>query len=279
MNVARWEKIVNHRMNVSETLCLKWDDFKDGITSSFADLRKGRDLTDVTLACEDGQQLEAHKVILAASSPFFLDLLKKNRHPHPLIYMRGFKSEMLSAILDFLYFGEANVLEENLDSFLGLADELTLTGLTGTDKWKEEESAAQIEPSLKKASLKKEKLQQSEKYFGNEYLIPTEPNTVVALDNNTSNANLDEKIKSMMTTADVRSSDGHKLSTCNICGKEAPSNKMPSHIEAKHITGVSHSCNICGKTSRSREALRKHKHTYHHETMLQDKRKPEDAYA
>ena len=278
MNVARWEKIVNHRMNVSETLCLKWDDFKDGITSSFADLRKGRDLTDVTLACEDGQQVEAHKVILAASSPFFLDLLKKNRHPHPLIYMRGFKSEMLSAMLDFLYFGEANVLEENLDSFLGLADELTLTGLTGTDRCKEG-SAAKIEPSLKKASLKKEKLQQSEKYFGNEYLIPTEPNTVVALDNNTSNANLDEKIKSMMTTADVRSSDGHKLSTCNICGKEAPSNKMPSHIEAKHITGVSHSCNICGKSSRSREALRKHKHTYHHATMLQDEREFEDAHA
>ena len=279
MNVARWEKIVNHRMNVSETLCLKWDDFKDGITSSFADLRKGRDLTDVTLACEDGQQLEAHKVILAASSPFFLDLLKKNRHPHPLIFMRGFKSEMLSAILDFLYFGEANVLKENLDSFLGLADELTLTGLTGTDRCKEG-SAAQIEPNLKKASLKKEKFQQSEKLFGNEHLIPTESNTMVALDNNASTLDeLDEKIKSMMTTADVRSSDGHKLSTCNICGKEAPSNKMPSHIEAKHITGVSHSCNICGKTSRSREALRKHKHTYHHETMLQDKRKPEDAHA
>ena len=263
-------------MNVSETLCLKWDDFKDGITSSFGDLRKDRDLTDVTLACEDGQQLEAHKVILAASSPFFLDLLKKNRHPHPLIYMRGFKSEMLSAILDFLYFGEANVREENLDSFLGLADELTLTGLTGTDKSK----AAEIEPNLKKASLKKEKFQQSEKLFGNEHLIPTESNTMVALDNNASTLDeLDEKIKSMMTTADVRSSDGHKLSTCNICGKEAPSNKMPSHIEAKHITGVSHSCNICGKTSRSREALRKHKHTYHHETMLQDKRKPEDAHA
>ena len=183
--------------------------------------------------------------------------------------MRGVKSEDLEAMLDFFYLGEANVSKENLDSFLGLADELTLTGLTGTDKFQEKGSAAQIEPSLKKASLKKEKLQQSEKYFGNEYLIPTEPNTVVALDNNTSNANLDEKIKSMMTTADVRSSDGHKLSTCNICGKEAPSNKMPSHIEAKHITGVSHSCNICGKTSRSRDALRMHKNIYHR-TVLQE---------
>ena len=268
-------------MNVSENLCLKWNDFKDGITSSFGDLRKDRDLTDVTLACEDGQQLEAHKVILAASSPFFLDLLKKNVHHHPLIYMRGVRSEMLSAILDFLYFGEANVLQENLDSFLALAQELTLTGLSGTDdsdKCKE----AQIEPNLKKVSLKKEKLQQSKTSLGNEHPIPTDPNTVADLDKITINANLDEldeKIKSMMTTADVRSRDGHKLSTCNICGKETPSNKMPSHIEAKHITGVSHPCNICGKTSRSREALRKHKHTYHHETMFQDERKLEDAHA
>ena len=48
-----------------------------------------------------------------------------------------------------------------------------------------------------------------------------------------------------------------------MCGKQTASKNMPSHIEANHITGISHSCNICGKTSRSRDALRKHKHTYH----------------
>ena len=180
--------------------------------------------------------------------------------------MRGVKSEILSAILDFLYFGEAKVLQENLDSFLGLAEELTLTGLTGTDNSDNcTEMAAKIEPNLKKASLKKENCQRSKKSFGNE-IITTDPDTIVSLDNYTTNANideLDEKIRSMMTTADVRSSDGHKLATCNICGKETPSNKMPSHIEAKHITGVSHSCDICGKASRSRDSLRKHKHTYH----------------
>ena len=35
------------------------------------------------------------------------------------------------AILDFLYFGEANVYQENLDSFLAIAEELKLNGLTG----------------------------------------------------------------------------------------------------------------------------------------------------
>ena len=64
-----------------------------------------KEFTDVTLACEDGKQVEAHKVILAASSPFFKDILKRNKHPHPLIYMRGLKSEDLLAIIDFLYFG------------------------------------------------------------------------------------------------------------------------------------------------------------------------------
>ena len=38
---------------------------------------------------------------------------------------------------------------------------------------------------------------------------------------------------------------------------------MVRHIEANHITGVSHSCDICGRTSRSRNALRKHKYENH----------------
>lgn len=48
-----------------------------------------------------GHQIEAHKVILASFSPFLMELLKKNKHPHPLIYMRGLMSEDLVAIVDF----------------------------------------------------------------------------------------------------------------------------------------------------------------------------------
>ena len=45
--------------------------------------------------------------------------------------MRGMKSEDLVAIVDFLYCGEANVYQENLDSFLAIAEELKLKGLMG----------------------------------------------------------------------------------------------------------------------------------------------------
>ena len=45
--------------------------------------------------------------------------------------MRGIEFDELVAILKFIYHGEANIYQENLDSFLTLAEELKLKGLTG----------------------------------------------------------------------------------------------------------------------------------------------------
>ena len=107
---------------MSEKLCLQWNDFKANVNSAFGRLRDDNDFSDVTLACEGGHHLEAHKVILAASSPFFERIFQRNKHSHPLIYLKGFQSHDLQAILDFLYFGEANVYQENLESFLAIAE-------------------------------------------------------------------------------------------------------------------------------------------------------------
>ena len=108
----------------------QWNDFRENVKSAFGKLRDDKEFTDVTLACEDGQNLEAHKVILAASSPFFERILQIiGKHSHSLIYLTGFQSKDLVAILDFFYFGEANICQENLDSFLAIAEELNLKGL------------------------------------------------------------------------------------------------------------------------------------------------------
>ena len=118
-----------------ERLCLKWNDFQDLAQESFADLRNDTDFADVTLACED-QSIKAHKVILSACSPFFKKMLKIHPHPQPLIYMRGIKSSTLTAIVDFVYLGEANVFQGELESFLTLAEELQLKGLDGSSEEK-----------------------------------------------------------------------------------------------------------------------------------------------
>ena len=248
-------------MDNSEKICLQWKDFKVNASSAFGDLREDRDFTDVTLACEDGQQVEAHKVILASSSPFFKDILKKNKHPHPLIYMRGLKLEDLWSIVDFLYLGKANILQENLDSFLALAEELMLKGLTGNPE-KEEEQIP-----YKSVQVKRENPKHSKKISNPEYQVSPKPETEVAV--SVELDDLDEQIKSMTTITDIQSADrkGY-IATCNICGKEAASRNMPSHIEAKHISGVSHACDICGKTSRSRDSLRMHKRNNHRTMFL-----------
>ena len=54
---------------MSQKLRLKWDDFQENLNIAFGSLREDNEFADVTLASEDGQQMDAHKVILAASSP------------------------------------------------------------------------------------------------------------------------------------------------------------------------------------------------------------------
>ena len=88
---------------MTENLKIKCNDFKENTVAAFQSLSEDKDFADVTLVCEDGHQVGAHKVILAASSPFFQDLLKRNKHPHPLIFMRNVSSENLEAMIDFLY--------------------------------------------------------------------------------------------------------------------------------------------------------------------------------
>ena len=108
----------------AEKLCLRWNDFQGNLSNAFGGFRGDTDFNYVTLACEDGTHVEAHKVVLSASSPLFKNLLKSERHSHPLIYMVGVRSEDLVAAVDFLYRGEAKVNQENLNSFLATAQEL-----------------------------------------------------------------------------------------------------------------------------------------------------------
>ena len=190
-------------MNTSEKLCLNWNDFKENVSQAFGDLRKDNDFIDVTLACEDGQ-LEAHKVVLASLSPLFRGIFKKNKHAHPLVYMRGLKSNDLSAILDFIYFGEANIYQDNLDSFLVLAEELKLKGLTGTEKNKSNDDQDTVHIPKTYYETKKEKSIYETKVHMDEFSSYSDSSlgTEVALNSHKGVSleleHLDERITSMM---------------------------------------------------------------------------------
>ena len=263
-------------MTTSEKLCLQWNDFQNIVSTAFGDLRNDGDLTDVTLACEDGKQIESHKVVLAATSPFFLDLLKRNKHPHPLIYMKGIKSENLLAMVDFFYRGEANVSQENLEGFLALADEMRLKGLSRLEESEETlESAHFPQQTFDLPRRKNSKQNPPETQLGSTQVSET---TVAMMNSGVEVADmqqLSDQLNSMMEMGEkqmqVKRGNGKimKQTTriCKVCRKEGRQNDIKRHVEANHITGISHTCDICGNKARTRNALRLHKYKYHRKDL------------
>ncbi|CAB4062028.1 Broad-complex core protein isoform 6,Protein tramtrack, alpha isoform,Protein bric-a-brac 1,Protein tramtrack, beta isoform,Longitudinals lacking protein-like,Broad-complex core protein isoforms 1/2/3/4/5,Protein abrupt,Protein bric-a-brac 2 [Lepeophtheirus salmonis] len=116
-------------MGSTERLCLRWNDFESNIKHGFSELREEEEFFDVTLAC-GSKQIKAHKVILSACSPFFRSIIKSVPHQHPLLYLRGIKFNHLESLLCFMYNGEVNVTQEELNNFLAVAEELKIKGLT-----------------------------------------------------------------------------------------------------------------------------------------------------
>ena len=260
-------------MSDSEKLCLQWNEFQKIVSSAFGDLREDKDFTDVTLACEDGKQVEVHKLVLVASSPFFMELLKRNKHPHPLIYMKGVKSENLMSMLEFFYFGEANVYQENLDTFLAFADELKLKGLNGSDQSKDSNYKAPVFQSEGEKTLQEFRsfkvgshsrpLESSKKQSKNiqnslEMALAINPDDTTAV-----LQHLKEQIDSMMATHENNGIGNGNVKVCKVCGKEGPMTTVRNHIEAKHISGVRLTCDLCGKTAKTKNSLACHM-TRHH---------------
>jgi len=113
----------------NEKFCLRWNDFENNISNAFKELRDDKDFFDITLACDD-DQMQAHKVILSACSPFFRNILRRNHHQHPLLYLKGVKYSDLQSVLNFMYHGEVNIAQDELNSFLAVAEDLKVKGLT-----------------------------------------------------------------------------------------------------------------------------------------------------
>ena len=185
--------------------------------------------------------------------------------------MRGVKAEELVAMVNFFYYGEANVTQECLDVFLGLAEELKLKGLTGSSV------ESSTEESRNKATAVSEKNYEESKRHSDTTPQTAKPSSLQNLSVKTESPpvalvsveahHLEEQIKSMMIMTENEVTVGkykQKAYACNVCGKEGHSTNIKAHIEAKHIeSNITHSCYICGKISKSRFSLRKHKTKQH----------------
>ena len=60
----------------SDRFCIKLNDFQENNAASFHIMKDEHNFSDITLVCQDNQQMMAHKIILTACSPF-LTLFEK----------------------------------------------------------------------------------------------------------------------------------------------------------------------------------------------------------
>ena len=117
---------------MSEKFCLKWNDFRSVVSQSFSVLRQEADFYDVTLVIDDHTQISAHKLVLSASSDLFKSILRKNHLSHPLLYLSGVDSTSLGFVLDYIYQGEVEIYQNELDNFLEVAQKMKIDGLLST---------------------------------------------------------------------------------------------------------------------------------------------------
>ena len=233
-------------MENSEDLSVQWDGFSENLSSYFRSLREDTVFTDVTLVCEDGQQrVEAHKMILAGSSPVFHNLLAENRQVCQVVYLRGVQLNDLAAVLDYIYLGEASLPQQELQSFLSLAKDLQLRGLQTDDK----PLVSDGEPtSARDTQVKLETLSETMSDF-------EEAQMKTAM-----HQNIDDQVKSLIEIGDIPApgrSQG-RVRICKVCGKEGVTIAILGHVKAKHMNASPLPCKICAKCFKSSSDFLQH---------------------
>jgi len=137
-------------MSKTNHYLLSWNQHDEMRPLLLKNLWENKDFLDVTIACDD-DQVDAHKVVLSAASPVFENILKRNPHDHPLIYLKGTNKEQVELLLKFIYSGETEVPEKILNDFLVLAETFSVKGLSEDAKLNDKE-----EKTEKKSSRKNE---------------------------------------------------------------------------------------------------------------------------
>ena len=262
-------KSANHHQlltpKMSEKFSLKWNDFHSNVSKSFILFRNEEYLHDVTLVSDDHSRVAAHKLVLSACSEYFRDIFKNNQdRSYLLLCLDGISSEDLKNIMDYMYNGEVQIYQENLDRFLAIAQRLKLEGLIGSDTDKEvEERDLKFVDDLKDA-FKKDIIPDIPPR-NDKTKIERSVGKAVVVANGENIHEIEEKVLEYLE----ESSDGSFK--CTVCGKTSFGQKLSKsmqkqtikrHIES-HLEGLSYTCPICQKTLRSYNSFTKHRSRFH----------------
>ena len=242
-------------MTSTDPMVIQWDLHEETRTKSLKNLWKDEDFLDVTLACDDGQ-VDAHKVILSASSTFFHKIFKRNLHNHPLLYLRGTRRNAILSLLDFIFSGETQISVEDLEDFMTIANSLEVKGLTGLLSGLPDfiKSTHKLEPSSHLPErLKEDDVDESPE---------NNDDTIVDIKMEEESKDQSAVVSLQDQSREIISHNRRQFSCENCDYKSSKSNNVKQHILAVH-EGIKFPCDQCDFKTGRMGNLRKHKVSKH----------------
>jgi len=210
---------------------------------------------DVTLICDKGLQVKAHRIILSTASDFLREILCSLDETNTYILLNEFKKHEVEKVLGFIYGGEVELIQADFEKFLLLSrmlgildlgasiDDINLAGCAFQE-------AISIDRKNISITLKPQKLSVVKS--------SVEPKTLQEVDCVNINEMINEE--SQLRLTEPVKIDG--LWECPICGKT-----FIKKYHAKCHTNIhfksDHKCDLCSKSFGTRDSLRSHVRMVH----------------
>merc|ERR1712126_75835 len=214
-------------------------------------------------------QILAHKTVLSSASSIFQELLLINSNSNPILYLKGVKHAELESILQFIYLGEAKVLENRLDLFVSASKELKIKEL---NKSQEEVINVSKELKIKDLNKKQEEFENISKELNRNHEEVENVNeiigdfeSVVKTEELLETDKASEFNDSSHETQETLLKQTQKSSICPVCKTTFSSaGNMQKHYHKSHSTAQPQfSCNKCPKTFNQKGNLSRHMQARH----------------
>jgi len=180
-----------------------------------------------------------------------------HHHTSPLLYLKDVRYKDMVGLLDFMYYGEVNVAQADINTFLAAAEELQIKGLTQKDK-------RQKIPGEKSERFGSSGRNQNESERET-LLIKSEP-SLTSYNEQTP----DELRGGLEESTDAQIGNIDSYNTSELINDEYQDEQdftwrvdvSPLWTEAAEQRSEV-PCPICGKTFKTRGSLASHKYAYH----------------
>jgi hypothetical protein len=237
-----------------EKFNLSWNDFDKGASNTFKELLGETDFVDVTLVSDDLKQIKAHKVILSACSSIFRKMLQQNPQQQPIIYLTGVAYKEMESMIHFMYLGQTEVNQDDLNHFMEVAAKFDIKGL---NQLKPPDEAIPVDHQEEK--FISEKIEPNEEHF---------PIKKAGMDSlYYDKDDIRNEHENILTSDDLPKPNLVKatgnLFSCEQCDyKSKQIANVTAHKNARH-EGIKFPCDQCEYRSSFSNNLKRHKRNHH----------------